>query len=63
MAASVSPEQQHIHHQVPRCLLRVYDRAQSPGLEPEDLQAWFDWQEEAFHAGWALTSLARSSIS
>lgn len=31
-----------VHHRVPRCLLKVYDRAQGSGLEPEDLQAWFD---------------------
>ncbi len=40
--------ERHVHHRLPRCLLKVYDRAQGPGLEPEDLQAWFDWQEEAF---------------
>jgi hypothetical protein len=38
----------HVHHRIPRCLLKVYDRGHGPGLEPEDLQAWFDWEEEAF---------------
>lgn len=37
-----------VHHRIPRCLLKVYDRGHGPGLEPEDLQSWFDWEEEAF---------------
>lgn len=41
----------HVHHRVPRCLLKVWDRGHGPGLEPEGLQAWFDWQEEAFRYG------------
>ena len=40
-----------VHHRVPRCLLKVYDWGHGPGLEPEDLQAWFDWEEEAFRYG------------
>ena len=40
-----------LHHRVPRCLLKAFDRAQGPGLEPEDLQAWFEWEEEAFRYG------------
>ncbi|MEW6635754.1 MAG: hypothetical protein AB1425_02955 [Actinomycetota bacterium] len=38
----------HVHHRIPRCLLKIYDRDHGPGLEPEDLAAWFDWEEEAF---------------
>ena len=41
----------HVHHRIPRCLLKVYDRGHGPGLEPEDLQAWFEWEEEAFRYG------------
>lgn len=41
----------HVHHRIPRCLLKVYDLGHGPGLEPEDLQAWFDWEEEAFRYG------------
>lgn len=40
-----------VHHRVPRCLLKVWDRGHGPGLEPEDLQAWFNWEEEAFRYG------------
>ena len=40
-----------IHHRIPRCLLKAYDRGHGLGLEPEDLQAWFDWEEEAFRYG------------
>lgn len=38
----------HVHHRIPRYLLTAWDRGHDPGLEPEDLQAWCDWQEEAF---------------
>ena len=38
----------HIHHRIPRCLLKVYDRGHGPGLEPKDLAAYFEWEEEAF---------------
>ena len=41
----------HVHHRIPRCLLKAWDRGHGPGLEPEDLQAWFDWEEEAFRYG------------
>lgn len=48
MAASTAIE---VHHRIPRCLLKVYDRGHGPVLEPEDLAAWFDWEEEAFRYG------------
>ncbi len=41
----------HVHHRVPRCLLKAWDRGHGPGLDPEDLAAWFDWEEEAFRYG------------
>ncbi len=41
----------HIHHRIPRSLLKVYDRGHGPGLEPEDLADWFEWEEEAFRYG------------
>ncbi len=51
MAAAVLAGRREIHHRVPRCLLKLWDRGHGPGLEPEDLQAWFDWEEEAFRYG------------
>ncbi len=51
MMAATSAARREIHHRIPRCLLKVYDRGHGPGLEPEDLQAWFDWEEEAFRYG------------
>ena len=45
--AATSTSRCEVHHRVPRCLLKVYDRGHGPGLEPEDLQAWFEWEEEA----------------
>ena len=47
MAAAPATGRREVHHLVPRCLLKTFDRAQGTELEPEDLQAWFDWEEEA----------------
>lgn len=46
MAATV-----HVHHRIPQYLLKVYDRGRGPSLKPEDLAAWFEWEEEAFRYG------------
>ncbi|QIN77534.1 hypothetical protein GBA65_02335 [Rubrobacter marinus] len=51
MAAAPASGRREVHHRVPRCLLKAFDRAQEPGLEPKDLQAWFEWEEEAFRYG------------
>ena len=40
-----------VHHCVPRCLLGFFDRAASGDLDAAGLQAWFDWEEEAFRYG------------
>jgi hypothetical protein len=37
-----------VHHRIPRCLLGFFDRATSGELDGAGLQAWFDWEEEAF---------------
>jgi hypothetical protein len=41
----------HLHHRIPRSLLKVYDQGHGPGLEPEDLAAHFEWEEAAFRYG------------
>ena len=41
----------HVHHRVPRCLLKAWDRGHGPGLESEDLAAWLEWEEEAHRYG------------
>ncbi len=51
MAATASSGRREIHHRVPRCLLKAWDRGHGPELEPEDLAAWFEWEEEAFRYG------------
>lgn len=48
---ATSTARRELHHRIPRCLLKVYDRGHGPGLEPEDLQAWFEWEEEAYRYG------------
>ena len=40
-----------VHHRIPRCLLGFWDRGHGRGLEAEDLQAWLDWEAEAFRHG------------
>ena len=40
-----------VHHRVPRCLLGFFDRAVAGELDAAGLQAWFDWEEEAFRYG------------
>ena len=40
-----------VHHRVPWCLLGFFDRAVSGELDAKGLQAWFDWEEEAFRYG------------
>jgi hypothetical protein len=40
-----------LHHRIPRCLLGFFDLATEGDLEPAGLQAWFEWEEEAFRYG------------
>jgi hypothetical protein len=40
-----------IHHRVPRRLLKVWDGGHGSSLEPEDLAAWIEWEEEAYRYG------------
>ena len=40
-----------VHHHVPRCLLGFFDRAASGELDGAGLQAWFEWEGEAFRYG------------
>jgi hypothetical protein len=35
----------------PRCLLGFFDLASEGDLDPADLQAWFEWEVEAFRYG------------
>jgi DNA-binding XRE family transcriptional regulator len=40
-----------LHHCVPRCLLGFFDRVPSGERDGAGLQAWSDWEEEAFRHG------------
>ncbi len=54
MAAQVpaSGRQEEIHHPVPRCLLRLRDRADAhPELDGEGIQLWLDYELEALRFG------------
>ena len=62
MAATASPDRQEVHHRVPRCLLKAWDRGHGPGLEPEDRAAWFDWEEEAFRYG-VTSDISRGELA
>ena len=47
MAASAA----QIHRRIPRRLLKVWDGGHGSSLEPEDLAAWIEWEEEAYRYG------------
>lgn len=48
-----------VHHQVPRCLLRLRDRADAhPRLDGDGVQKWLDWELEALSWGVTPTALA-----
>ena len=50
-----------VHHAVLRCLLRLYDRAESSGLDGEGIQAWIEWEMEAMR--WRVpVEIARSEL-
>jgi hypothetical protein len=36
-----------VHHAIPRCLLRLYERANGAELDGEGIQAWLEWEMEA----------------
>ncbi len=40
-----------VHHRIPQCLLASHERYVAGDLGGEGLQAWFDWEEEAFRYG------------
>ncbi len=40
-----------VHHRIPRCLVGFHDRFVAGDLDGEGLQAWFEWEEEAFRYG------------
>ena len=40
-----------VHHRIPRCLLASHERYVAGELDGEGLQAWFEWEEEAFRYG------------
>ncbi len=40
-----------VHHRVPRYLLGSFDRFVAGDVDGKGLQAWFDWEEEAFRYG------------
>lgn len=60
--AATPVDRHEIHHRVPRCLLKAYERGHGPGLEPEDLQAWFEWEEEAYRYG-VNTDISREELA
>ncbi len=41
-----------LHHRVPRCLLRLYDRAAShPDFDGEGIELWLEFEHEAIRYG------------
>lgn len=46
-----APSPVEVHHEVPRCLLRLRDRADAAGLTGEGIQRWLDFEHEAMRWG------------
>jgi hypothetical protein len=40
-----------IHHTIPRCLLRLRDKADSAALDGEGIELWLEYQHEAMRYG------------
>ena len=51
IAPAPSPASLEVHHEVPRCLLRLRDRADAAGLTGEGIQRWLDFEHEAMRWG------------
>ncbi len=52
MAARVPASGQEVHHAVPRCLLRLRDRADAhQEFDGEGIQLWLDYELETFRNG------------
>ena len=50
-----------VHHAIPRCLLRLYERANGAELDGEGIQAWVEWEMEAMR--WRVPiEIARSDL-
>lgn len=49
MAAPTTGAQ--LHHRIPRCLLRVRDRADAADLDGAGIGAWLEWEIEAMSYG------------
>jgi hypothetical protein len=44
-------ERVELHHRVPRCLLKLRERADASALDGAGLQAWLDYETEALRWG------------
>lgn len=49
MAAPTTGPQ--VHHRIPRCLLRLHERAMSTDLDGEGIEAWLEFEYEARRHG------------
>jgi hypothetical protein len=49
--AGSATERVELHHRVPRCLLKLRERADAGALDGEGFQAWLDYEHEALRWG------------
>ena len=45
----MSARKPEVHHDAPRCLLTLHERANGAELDGEGIQAWVEWELEAMH--------------
>lgn len=50
-APTTGPCGDELHHRIPRCLLRLHDRAVSGALDGEGIEAWLEFEYEARRHG------------
>jgi hypothetical protein len=50
-SGSLYPAAMEIHHTIPRCLLRLRDRAEGATLDGEGIEMWLQYEHEAMRYG------------
>ena len=61
MSAPALASPAELHHAVPRCLLRLHEKATSGELDGAGIQAWLEWEWEAMRWG-VPAEIARETL-
>jgi hypothetical protein len=58
----MAAQQLELHHQAPRCLLRLHEKAYGAELDGAGIEAWLCWEEEAMR--WRVpVEISRSDLA